>query len=106
MEERACSEKRSSFADIDNAPLSPGNYCDAENVFFTHDEEVVAIDLDFSAGIFAEECSRLFYFENDKLPASSRRPLPGDDLALSRFSLALSGMMMPPAMRSSSLALK
>src|ERR1700747_3573518 len=73
------------------------------DVGLLHDQKVLAVDLDFGAGPFAEQHPvARFEFEWHQLAAlvPSARP-HGDDLALLRLLLDVSGMMMPPFVLSS-----
>ena len=79
----------------------------AHDVAFLHDKEILAVDLDLGARPFAEQHD-VAELEIDRdqlavLVAGTRAD--GDDLALRGFSLAVSGMMMPPAVFSSLEAL-
>jgi hypothetical protein len=73
---------------------------DAEDFFFAHDEELFAVELDLGAGVLAEEDG---VASLDVEPSSLDLPLP---TAMTSpcwgFSLAESGMMMPPRMLSPS----
>ena len=71
---------------------------DAEDFFFAHDQEFLAVDLDLGAGVLAEEdfvagldVEREYFALVVRLAFSD-----GDNLALLGFSFALSGIMMPP----------
>ena len=70
----------------------------AEDFFLAHDEVLAAVDLDFLAGVLAEQnrVARLDVERRDLPPSFSIRPLRGDILPCWGFSLAVSGMMMPP----------
>ena len=71
---------------------------DAHDVGFLHDQEVLTIDLDLGARPLAEQDAvALLDVEGDELAGIvPRAGADGDDLALRGFSLAVSGMMMPP----------
>ena len=75
-----------------------------EDVVLAHDDVLFAVDLDLGAGVLAEQdaVARLDV-ERDDLPSSSRLPAPtAMTLPSSGFSLAESGMMMPPRVFSTS----
>jgi hypothetical protein len=76
---------------------------DAENVAFLHDQQVFAVDLDFGAGPFAEQDAVAgLDVERGDLAVFALAPEPTATISPScGFSLALSGMMMPPAVFSS-----
>src|SRR4051812_2455798 len=62
---------------------------DAEDFFLTHDEELAAIDLDFLAGVLAEEddVARLDIERGDLAVLLDLALARGDDLALLRLFL-------------------
>src|SRR5208283_1616834 len=64
-----------------------GSGQDAENFFFAHDDEVFAIDLDFGAGILAEENAvAVFYIEGTNLAFFADLAFAdGDDFSLLRL---------------------
>ena len=78
---------------------------DREDVFFAHDEVLFAVDLDVRTAVLAEQDAvalldgqrrrTLPSFETAPGPAATTSPSAG-------FSLAESGMMMPPLVFSSS----
>ena len=72
---------------------------DPEDVGFLHDEEVLAVDLDLGARPFAEQdLVAGLDVERVILPFSARVPVPTATTSPScGFSLAVSGMMIPPA---------
>ena len=71
---------------------------DAEDFFFFHDDEVFAINLDFGAGILAEQDAVAFLdCEREGLAFVVGAAFAGGDTSPScGLSFALSGMMMPP----------
>jgi hypothetical protein len=73
------------------------------DIALLHDQVLDAIDLDLGARIFAEQHSVAgFKIDRNQLAALvATAGANGDDFALCGFSLAVSGMMMPPAVFSS-----
>jgi len=75
-----------------------GAFDDPEDLILAHDQQLLAVDLDFRAAVFAEEhpitglniqgLARAVFLVFAKTD--------GNNLALCGFSLAESGMMMPP----------
>ena len=70
----------------------------AEDVVLAHDEELLAVELDLGAGVLAEQDAVAgLDVQRISLPSSLTLPLPtATTLPSWGFSLAVSGMMMPP----------
>ena len=78
---------------------------DSQDIVLAHNQMVLAFEHNLAARVLAEEnlIARL-HFDRDKLALVGVLALAdGDDLALLRLSLAVSGMMIPPLVRSISL---
>jgi len=80
-----------------------GGFDDAHDVGFLHDQVFLTIDLDLGAGPLAEQDAVAgLDVERDQLARLvAGTGTDGDDLAFLGLLLAVSGMMMPPAVRSS-----
>src|SRR5229473_2365250 len=76
---------------------------DPHDVAFLHDEVLDAIDLDLGARPLTEQDAVAdMHVQRNQLPDSSRPPGPTAMISpWEGFSLAVSGMMMPPALLSS-----
>ena len=70
---------------------------------FLHDQQVFAVDLDLGARPFAEQdlVAGLDVERGDLAVFGAGAGADGDDFAFGGFSLAVSGMMIPPAVFSS-----
>ena len=76
----------------------------AEDIFLAHDQMLFAVNIDFRAGIFAEKNTIVdFDIERGDLAVVTGFPFPTATILPSwGFSFAVSGMMIPPLLFSSS----
>ena len=71
---------------------------DAEDFFLSHNQKLLAVDLDLGAGILAEQhaVARLHIQREDLAFVVGLALADGDDFAFLGFFFGASGMMIPP----------